>query len=141
MSDQTPTLKEIARQLNVSVSTVSRALHNHYSIGLRTRMRVQQLASQLNYEPNQAAILFKQKKTFMIGVILPHLSQDFFAAMVNGIEDVAYNNNYTVMLCQSRDDQSREKHLVHALKTQRVDGLLISMAKDTIDYEHFAILK
>lgn len=141
MSDQSPTLKEIARQLNVSVSTVSRALHNHYSIGLRTRMRVQQLASQLNYEPNQAAIFFKQKKTFMIGVILPHLSQDFFASMVNGIEDVAYKNNYTVMLCQSRDDQSREKQLVHALKTQRVDGLLISMAKDTTDYDHFELLK
>lgn len=108
MSDQSPTLKEIARQLKVSVSTVSRALHNHYSIGLRTRMQVQQLASQLNYEPNQAAIFFKQKKTFMIGVILPHLSQDFFASMVNGIEDVAYENNYTVMLCQSRDDQERE---------------------------------
>ena len=141
MPDQPPTLKEIARQLKVSVSTVSRALHNHYSIGLRTRMRVQQLARQLNYEPNQAAIFFKQKKTFTIGVILPRLSQDFFSSMVEGIEDVASQNNYTVMLCQSRDDQAREKQLVHSLKTHRVDGLLISMAKDTVDYEHFESLK
>ena len=141
MSDQSPTLKEIAQKLNLSVSTVSRALHDHYSIGLRTKMRVRKLASELNYEPNQAAILFKQKKTFMIGVILPNLSQDFFATMVNGIEDAAYKKKYTVLLCQSRDDQAREKQLVMAMKSHRVDGVLISIAKDTTNYEHFEMLK
>jgi LacI family repressor for deo operon, udp, cdd, tsx, nupC, and nupG len=141
MSDHSPTLKEIARQLNVSVSTVSRALHNHYSIGLRTKMQVQKLASELHYEPNQAAILFKQKRTFMIGVILPNLSQDFFASMVEGIEDVAYEKNYTVLLCQSRDDQTREKQLVNAMRSQRVDGVLISISKDTTNYEHFELLR
>jgi len=141
MPDQTPTLKEIARRLNISVSTVSRALHDHYSIGLRTKMRVKKLASELNYEPNQTAIFFKQKKTFMIGVILPNLSQDFFAAMVNGIEDVAYKKNYTVLLCQSRDDQEREKQLVAAMRSHRVDGVLISIAKDTTDYGHFELLR
>ena len=141
MPDHSPTLKEIARKLNVSVSTVSRALHNHYSIGLRTKMQVQKLASELNYEPNQTAIFFKQKRTFMIGVILPNLSQDFFASMVNGIEDVAYKENYTVLLCQSRDDQVREKQLVNAMKSQRVDGVLISISKDTTNYEHFESLR
>jgi len=141
MPDHTPTLKEIARRLNISVSTVSRALHDHYSIGLRTKMQVKKLASELNYEPNQTAIFFKQKKTFMIGVILPNLSQDFFAAMVNGIEDVAYTKNYTVLLCQSRDDQEREKQLVAAMRSHRVDGVLISIAKNTIDYEHFELLQ
>jgi LacI family transcriptional regulator len=141
MPDHSPTLKEIARQLNVSVSTVSRALHNHYSIGLRTKMQVQKLASELHYEPNQTAIFFKQKRTFMIGVILPNLSQDFFASMVGGIEDVAYEKNYTVMLCQSRDDQAREKQLVNAMKSQRVDGVLISISKDTTNYEHFELLR
>src|SRR6185503_4505828 len=141
MADHTPTLKEIARRLNISVSTVSRALHDHYSIGLRTKMRVKKLATELNYEPNQTAIFFKQKKTFMIGIILPNLSQDFFAAMVNGIEDVAYKKNYTVLLCQSRDDQEREKQLVAAMRSHRVDGVLISIAKNTTDYEHFKLLQ
>jgi len=141
MPDHSPTLKEIARQLNVSVSTVSRALHDHYSIGLRTKMQVRQLASELHYEPNQTAIFFKQKRTFMIGVILPNLSQDFFASMVGGIEDVAYEKNYTVMLCQSRDDQAREIQLVNAMRSQRVDGVLISISKDTTNYEHFELLR
>jgi LacI family repressor for deo operon, udp, cdd, tsx, nupC, and nupG len=141
MANHLPTLKEIAQQLNISVSTVSRALHDHYSIGLRTKMQVHKLAKELNYEPNQAAIFFKQKKTFMIGVILPNLSQDFFAAMVNGIEDVAYNKKYTVILCQSRDNEEREKHLVEAMKSNRVDGLLISISKNTTNYEHFELLK
>lgn len=141
MSNNLPTLKEIAKQLNLSVSTVSRALHNHYSIGLRTKMQVHKLANELNYEPNQAAIFFKQKKTFMIGVILPNLSQDFFASIVNGIEDVAYKKKYTVIFCQSRDDEEREKQLVEAMKSNRVDGLLISISKNTTNYEHFELLK
>jgi LacI family transcriptional regulator, repressor for deo operon, udp, cdd, tsx, nupC, and nupG len=141
MSYNQPTLKEIAKQLNISVSTVSRALHNHYSIGLRTRTQVHKLANELNYEPNQTAIFFKQKKTFMIGVILPNLSEDFFANMVNGIEDVAYKKKYTVLLCQSRDNEEREKQLVEAMKSNRVDGLLISIAKNTTNYDHFELLK
>lgn len=141
MSDHSPTMKEIARQLNISVSTVSRALQDHYSIGLRTKMRVRKLATELNYEPNQTAIFFKQKKTYMIGVILPNLSQDFFASMVTGIEDVAYKKNYTVLLCQSRDEQEREKQLVNAMKSHRVDGVLISISKETTDYEHFELLQ
>jgi LacI family transcriptional regulator len=141
MPENAPTLKEIARRLKISVSTVSRALHNHYSIGLRTTMQVQKLANELNYEPNQTAIFFKQKKTFMIGVILPNLSQDFFAAMVNGIEDIAYKMNYSVLLCQSRDDHEREKQLVAAMRSQRVDGVLISISKNTTDYGHFELLR
>lgn len=141
MSTKLPTLKEIAKRLNISVSTVSRALHNHHSIGLRTKMRVNQLATELNYEPNQTAIFFKKRKTYTIGVILPHLSQDFFAAIVSGIEDVAFKKNFTVLLGQSRDDEEREKRIVETMKNHRVDGMLISIAKNTSDYEHFELLK
>jgi LacI family transcriptional regulator len=77
MSQKPATIKEIAQQLNVSVSTVSRALHDHPSIGLRTKMQVKKLAEELNYEPNQAAISFKQGKTHTLGVILPSLYEDF----------------------------------------------------------------
>lgn len=78
MDNNLPTIKQIAKKLNVSVSTVSRALSNHPRIGLRTKMRVQELAKELNYEPNTQAIFFKQKKTFVIGVILPSIREDFF---------------------------------------------------------------
>ncbi len=140
--DQKPaTIKEIARRLNVSVSTVSRALHNHPSIGLRTKMQVQKLAEELNYEPNQAAISFKQGKTYTIGVILPNLGEEFFSTAINGIEETAIQNNYTVLIGQSHDDVEREKKIVDTMRRHRVDGLLVSLSKNTETYEHFEQLK
>ena len=106
-----PTIKEIARRLNISASTVSRALHDHPSIGLRTKMRVQQLAAELNYEPNQTAIFFQKRKTFTIGVILPELSEAFFSAAISGIEDMAGRNQYSVLMGQSHDEEEREKQI------------------------------
>ena len=136
--DQKPaTIKEIAKRLNVSVSTVSRALHNHPSIGLRTKMQVQKLAAEMNYEPNQAAISFKQGKTYTIGVILPNLREEFFSTAINGIEDVSANNNYTVLIGQSHDDTEREKNVVETMRKHRVDGVLASVATTTSNYEHF----
>ncbi len=141
MSQKPATIKEIAKRLNVSVSTVSRALHNHPSIGLRTKMQVQKLAEELNYEPNQAAISFKQGKTSTIGVILPNLREEFFSTAINGIEDIAIHNSYTVLIGQSRDDVEREKKLVDTMRKHRVDGLIVSLSKNTVDYEHFEALK
>ena len=141
MKKPVPTIKEIAKRLNISVSTVSRALHNHHSIGLRTKMRVQQLAKELKYEPNQTAIFFKQRKTFTVGVILPRLSESFFSSAISGIEDFANSKDYIVLVGQSHDDQEREKQLVEAMKNHRVDGMLVSVAKNTSSYEHFAMLK
>lgn len=136
-----PTIKEIAKRLNLATSTVSRALHDHPSIGLKTRMQVQELAKALNYEPNQTAIFFQQKKTFTIGIILPELSEAFFSAAISGIEDTANKSNYMVLLGQSHDEESREKKIVEIMKNHRVDGLIISIAKNTTDYTHFEMLK
>lgn len=141
MQKAVPTIKEIAKRLNISVSTVSRALHNHHSIGLRTKMRVQELAKELNYEPNQRAIFFKQGKTFTIGVILPQLSENFFSSAISGVEDFAKSKNYNVLFGQSHDDEETEKQLVETMKNHRVDGMLISVAKNTTNYEHFEMLK
>lgn len=141
MSAKQPTIKEIAKRLNISISTVSRALHDHPSIGLRTKTRVKELAREIMYEPNQAAIFFQQRKTFTIGVILPFLSEAFFSAAISGIEDVAGKNQYTVLLGQSRDDAEREKQIIDTMKKHRVDGLLISISKHTTSYEHFEMLK
>jgi LacI family transcriptional regulator, repressor for deo operon, udp, cdd, tsx, nupC, and nupG len=134
------TIKEIAHRLNISVSTVSRALHDHESIGLRTKTRVQQLAAELNYEPNQKAIFFQQKKTFTIGVILPALSEAFFASAISGIEDMANTCKYTVLMGQSHDEEEREKKIVTTMKDHRVDGLIVSLAKNTVNYDHFAAM-
>jgi DNA-binding LacI/PurR family transcriptional regulator len=136
-----PTIKEIARQLNISVSTVSRALHDHSSIGLRTKARVQQLAKELGYEPNQTAIFFKQRKTFTIGVILPYLIEDFFAGAISGIEEIATLHKYNVLIGQSNDDVEREKAIVTAMKNQRVDGIIVSLSKHTKNLDHFTSLE
>lgn len=141
MFDKPTTIKEIAKRLGVSVSTVSRALNDHSTIGLVTKMRVKKLAEELNYEPNQRAIQFLQGKSHTIGVILPELSESFFSAAISGIEDIAYKRNYTVIFAQSHDDAEREKHLVEKMRMQRVDGLLISVSKTTSTYEHFENLK
>ncbi|WP_462218986.1 LacI family DNA-binding transcriptional regulator [Ferruginibacter sp.] len=141
MEQKPATIKEIAKRLNVSFSTVSRALHDHPNIGLRTKMRVQQLAKELDYQPNQTAIFFQQRKTFTIGVILPELSEAFFSTSISGIEDAAEKNNYTVLLGQSHDNEDREKKIVETMKNHRVDGVIISISKNTVNYEHFESLK
>lgn len=141
MEQKPATIKEIAKRLNVSVSTVSRALHNHPSIGLRTRTQVHKMAKELNYEPNQAAVSFKQGKTMTLGVILPNLGEEYFSMAINAIEDVAIKNNYTVLIGQSHDDVEREKQIADTMRRHRVDGLIVSLAKTTKSYEHFDQLK
>jgi len=141
MNKNIPTIKEIARQLNVSVSTVSRALNDHPRIGLRTKMRVQQLAKELHYEPNVQAIFFKQKKTFVIGVVIPSIREEFFSQAISGIETAAMEHHYTILFGQSYDDPEREREVVGAMRKQRVDGLLISLSKHTKSFDHLLALE
>jgi LacI family transcriptional regulator len=141
MRSKPATIKEIAQLLKISISTVSRALHDHPSIGLTTRQKVKKLASELNYEPNQTAIFLQQGRTLTIGVILPELSEAFFSSAISAIEDCAYKRNYTVLLAQSHDDEQKEKQLVEKMKNHRVDGLLVSVSKNTSSYQHFENLR
>ena len=104
-------------------------------------MRVQKLAKELNYEPNQMAILFQKGKTFTLGVILPDLTEGFFSAAISGIEDCASKNNYTVLMGQSHDQVDKEILLIETMKNHRVDGVLISIAQNTMNYEHIESLK
>jgi DNA-binding LacI/PurR family transcriptional regulator len=140
-TNKLPTIKEIAKKLKISTSTVSRALHNHPSIGWVTTMRVKQLAEELNYEPNLSAISFKQRKTFTIGVLLPNLSEAFFATAISGIEEFASSKNYNVLMGQSLDDPEREIRIVESMKAHRVDGMIVSISKNTKNFEHFELLK
>lgn len=134
------TIKEIARKLKISPSTVSRALNDHPSIGLVTTMRVKKMAEELNYEPNQTAIFFKQRKTFTIGVILPKLSEPFFSEAISSIEKVAEDKGYTVLMGQSLDDEKRELNIIQTFKKHRVDGILISLGKNTQDLSFIDVL-
>lgn len=141
MDNKLPTIKEIAKLLNVSTSTVSRALSDHPRIGLGTKMRVRQLAKVLNYEPNSKAISFKQRKTYVIGVILPYIREEFFSQAISGIETAAIEHHYTILFGQSYDNPEKEKNVVDAMKKQRVDGLIISLSKQTNKYDHLQALE
>jgi DNA-binding LacI/PurR family transcriptional regulator len=136
-----PTIKEIAKRLKISTSTVSRALHNHPSIGWVTTMRVKQVAEELNYQPNLAAISFKKRKTFTIGVLLPNLSEAFFSAAISGIEAYANTKEYNVLMGQSLADPQREIRILESMKTHRVDGMIVSVNKYVDNYDHFKQLE
>lgn len=140
-NNKLPTIKEIAKKLNISASTVSRALHDHKSIGAVTTMRVHQAAKELGYEVNKSALFFKQQKTYTIGVIIPNLAEPFFSSALTGVEDYAEDFKYTVIIGQSLDNVDREKRIVENMKDHRVDGILVSLTKDTCTYEHFDSLK
>lgn len=141
MRSKPATIKEIAQLLNISISTVSRGLHDHPSIGLTTRQKIKKLANELHYEPNQTAIFLQKGSTQTIGVILPELAETFFSTAITAIEETAYKRNYTVLLAQSHDDEQLEKQLVEKMKNHRVDGLLVSVAKNTSSYQHFEKLR
>ena len=141
MSSKLPTTKEIARRLNVSVSTVSRALNDHPRIGQATKQKIKQLAKELNYEPNTQAIFFKQNKTRVIGVVLPYIREEFFSEAISGIETAALEHDYTILFGQSYDDAEKEKKVVAAMRKQRVDGLIISLSKQTNHYDHLKALE
>ena len=141
MKKKPATIKEIARRLKISPSTVSRALNDHPSIGLVTTMRVKKVAEELNYEPNQTAIFFKQRRTFTIGVILPSLSEPFFSSAISEIEKVAGEHEYTVLMGQSHDDAERELRILQTFKKHRVDGILMSLGKNTEDLSFVDMLK
>lgn len=95
------------------------------------------MAAELQYEPNQAAISFKKGKTFTLGVILPNLGEEFFSMAINSIEDTAAKNNYTVLIGQSHDNREREKKIVETMRKHRVDGIIVSISKNTDSFEHF----
>lgn len=136
-----PTIKEIAQALGVSVSTVSRALQNDPRIGLRTKMRVQELAKQLHYVPNQTAKHLRQHRSFNIGVLLPQLREEFFSLAIAGIEDSLEGTGYQVFIAQSRDKREREIATVRSFLNSRVDGVIASISAETIDCQHFRDLQ
>ncbi len=131
------TIKDLARELGISPSTVSRALKDHPDISAKTKRMVSALAKKRDYQPNSIALSLRSSKTHTIGVIIPELVHFFFSTVISGIEDVAYNAGYNVILCQSNESHEREVMDVNALLSHRVDGLLVSVAKETTNFDHF----
>jgi DNA-binding LacI/PurR family transcriptional regulator len=131
------TIKDIASQLNISVSTVSRALRNHPDISTETKKRVIDTANELDYHPNAIAQSLKRNRSSLIGVIVPQVKHDFFATVMSGIADVAYNAGYAVMIFQSNETYEREVLNVRAAMAQRAAGFLVSISKATENYDHF----
>ncbi len=130
-------ISDIARDLGVAPSTVSRALKNHPEISRDTCLRIQEYARKVNYRPNALALGLKQQKSFTIGVIIPEIVHHFFSSVISGIEDLAYGKGYRVIICQSNEDYHREVINVEALSDHRVDGFLVSISKSTRDNKHF----
>jgi len=131
-----PTIKDLARLLNVSTSTISRALRDDPSISPKTIKKVKDTAELLGYEPNIKGNLFRTGHTHTIGVILPNL-QEFFSDAICGIEDMANLNEYNVLIGQSHDSENKEKAIVETMKKHRVDGLVVSLSKSTQNIDHF----
>ncbi len=134
------TIKDLASRLNIAPSTVSRALRNHPDISPQTKKSVLALASELDYFPNSIAQSLQKKSTNTIGVIVPEIKHDFFALTISGIENIAYEAGYTIMVCQSNENYEREVINTQALVSNRIAGLLVSISETTRDSGHFQTL-
>ena len=130
------TIKDIARALNLSTSTVSRALRGSYEISAETKKQVLEYAEKINYRPNPIALSLKERRTRAIGVVVSEIANNFFSQAINGIESIAYNRGYHVIISQSHESQDREKVNVQHLASRGVDGLLISLSSETVDLSH-----
>jgi len=137
MSGTHVTIKDIARKLGVSPSTVSRALKDHPEISPKTKKVVSELANLLGYKPNEIALSLRSKKSKILGLIIPEIVHHFFSSVISGIEEIAIEEGYNVMIFQSNESYTREVLNTQGLFSSRVDGLLVSLAKETKDYEHF----
>src|SRR5687768_3589096 len=127
------TIKDIAVKLNMSVSTVSKALNNDKSISQLTKQRVQQLASEWHYVPNESARHFKQNRSFTIGLIIPSLMDQFYVLAINGVESVALEQKYNVILAQTHEDLVRQENALNVMTSNRVDGVIVALSKNTED--------
>jgi len=137
------TIKSIARDLGVSVSTVSKALKDSTEISLETREKIKKYAEAKNYKPNSLALSLRNQKTMTIGVIVPEVVHHFFSRVISGVENRATECGYHLVISLSKDEWANEKSITQMLTNGYVDGLLVSVAKETLqknDYNHFTEL-
>ncbi|GAC1301657.1 MAG: LacI family DNA-binding transcriptional regulator [Mucilaginibacter sp.] len=129
-------IKYLARELNLSISTVSKALRDSYEISSGTKKKVFALAKKLNYQPNPNASGLREQKTKTIAVVIPEVSNNFFALAINGIEKAAQEKNYHVLIYLTHENHEREVSYFRTLSNGRVDGVLLSMSSEGVDHQH-----
>ena len=140
MRFETITIKDIAKALGLSTSTVSRALRGGYEISAETKRIVLEYAEKINYRPNPIALSLKERRSHSIGVVVCEIANNFFSQAINGIESIAYNSGYHVIITQSNENYEREVLNVNHLASRSVDGLLISLSSETPDISYLKSL-
>jgi len=134
------TIKTIAKELGVSTSTVSKALRDSHEISSETKEKIQAYANLYNYKPNNLALQLRNQKTKVIGVILPKIVHHFFSTVIMGIEEGANKKGYNIMVCFSNESYKKEVETLKVLSNGSVDGLIVSIANETLenkDFKHF----
>lgn len=140
MSQHTePTIHDIARELNISASTVSRALNDHPRISLKTKEKIKAVADRLGYRPNTLASNLRHKRSNTIGIVVPLINRHFFSSVISGVEDIAFEAGYNVVISQSNDQASKEISIVQSMFSNRVDGLIISIAMQSNTFDHLKL--
>lgn len=134
------TIVDIARMLNVSKSTVSRAFRDSYGVHPETRDRILELAKELDFEPNPIAKSLKEKKTKTIGVLIPSFSIPFYATAICGIQEQVTKNGYNLLICQSNETYADEVNCLKTLVSSKVDGIIMSVSSETVRYNHIVQL-
>lgn len=130
------TIKDIARELGISVSTVSRALKDNPEISKATKEMVRESARRLNYKPNLMASNLRTNKNTTLGVIIPEVNHHFFASVLDGIEQAANEAGYSILICQSHENMEKEIQNVQTLLHSRVAGMLVGVSKETMHLHH-----
>ncbi|WP_319510263.1 LacI family DNA-binding transcriptional regulator [uncultured Draconibacterium sp.] len=133
------TIHDIAKKLNISASTVSRALKDNPLISEATRKKIKKAALDMGYRPNVMAANLRTRRTNTIGVIVPLINRHFFSSVISGIEDVAYKQGFAVTISQSNDNLEKESTIAHSLFSNRVDGLILSIGMETQTYDHLKL--
>jgi LacI family transcriptional regulator len=131
------TIKDIGKALGLSTSTVSRALRGSYEISSETKKLVLEYAEKINYRPNPIALSLKERRNHSLGIIVCEIANNFFSQAINGIESIAYNRGYHVIMSQSHESFERESVIVDYLASRSVDGLLVSVSSETQEFSHF----
>jgi LacI family transcriptional regulator len=134
------TIKDIAKALGLSTSTVSRALRDTHEISAATKKIVLEYAKEINYQPNPIALSLKERRSKSIGVVVSEVANSYFSQAINGIESIAYDRGYHVILTQTHESYDREVINVQHLASRSVDGLLVSLSSQTNDISHLSYL-
>lgn len=141
MTHRRTSIADMARILNLATSTVSRALTQYPDVSEATRQRVRQLATELQYQPNQLAVALRKGRSNTLGVLVPHINGHFFPDVVGGITEAAGRAGYQVIICQSQEDARQEQQNLALLQHAQVAGVLVSLASTTQEFSHFERLR